>query len=95
MKDIKIGDKFFIYEMMDERIIEAVVYKFNRNEKGKIESYELASQVEDASYHCTIKDTKYLFNTFEECLEDALKDFKEAIIKNSEQARKKVEEVNI
>lgn len=91
-EEIKIGDKFFIYEMMDERVVEAIVYKFNRNEKGEIESYELASQVEDASFHCTIENEEYLFETFDDALNYALNAFKEDIIRNSERAKQKVEE---
>ena len=82
-KDLKLGNKYFIFDELDEKIDEVILYKFNRDEKGNIISYGLASSKKDESYKCEVKDIKYLFETFEECIEDVLKDYKKIIIKNS------------
>lgn len=94
MREFKIGNKYFIFEKMEDRIVEVILYKINRNEKSEIESYSLASQIEDAGYTCNVGDEEYLFDTFDDCLKAALDFYKETVLKNSEAAKQKVEEEN-
>ena len=82
-EDIKIGGTYYLFDELDDRVVEVVLYKFNRDEKGNIESYGLASQNEDASYTCDLKQIEFLFNTFDECLEDAVNTYRNYVIKNS------------
>lgn len=82
-KDFKIGDTVFIFDGLEEIIVETILSKIIRDENGYVKEYELACKDEYSGYTCFNRHKEGMYKTFDECLEETVREFRRDIINRS------------
>lgn len=82
-KDFKIGDTVFIYDGLEDKIVETIFSKVNRDQNGYVKDYILCCKDEYDSYTCFNRHKEGMYKTFDECLEATVREFRRDLINKS------------
>lgn len=84
-KDFKISESVFIYDELEDKIVETILSKFIRDENGHIIEYELSCKNEYSGYSCRKRYKNRMYHTFDECLEATVREYRKNLINNSKE----------
>lgn len=81
--EIRLGNKYYFYDRFDEKIVEVFLYKITKEKTTNTRIYVLTTFADGTGYNYCLDDIDVLFETFDECFEYTLDEFRTDLIFNS------------